>query len=171
MILALSLQLAAAVICQLNLKYVYETEDVANGLRMPPPTYLEDVSRGLRAFTAVGILISIGLWTVKFNYLIFFYRIFCSANRLYRNLWWLVFIVTLGCLGAFLSLASYECTLSDVEVIMTTCTEPSSIRLQWIRVEAAFSVDAFNDLLSTMPSPLPKASTHRVHLTALEVLN
>lgn len=42
---------------------------------------------GLRGLWATNILDVVGLWGVKLNSLLFFYRIFCSASRLYRYIW------------------------------------------------------------------------------------
>lgn len=147
MLIVLCLLLADAIITQIRLRYVYEMEEVGNGLRQPPLTFLEDVPKGLRGLLALQILTSIGLWGVKFNFLLFFYRIFCAADRLYRRLWWVVVVVTVLCLGAFLGDSAYKCTASDVEVILTECTYPSQIRLEWIQVQTSSAIDAFNDAL------------------------
>lgn len=169
MFFVLCLQLATAIICQLRLVYVYEMEEVGNGLRIPPATFLEDVPKGLRGLLAAQVLTVVALWGVKFNFLLFFYRIFCSASRLYRTLWWIVVITTVACFGVFIGLLSYTCTASDVSVILTKCTEPSEIRWEWIQVQTTSAVDAFNDVLSKYFFPslcffiLPVHLTHRTY--------
>lgn len=149
MFFVLCLQLAAAVLCQIRLKYVYTMEEVTSGLKEPPVTFLEDVPKGLRSFIAADVLLIIGLWGVKFNFLLFFYRIFCSTSGLYRKLWWVVVAITIACLATFFGVTPYECTVSDVEVIFTDCLTPEAIRKAWTSIQITSSVDAFNDLLST----------------------
>ncbi|KAL3421936.1 hypothetical protein PVAG01_06092 [Phlyctema vagabunda] len=147
MFFVLCLQLGTAIICQLRLRYVYMMEEVGNGLRTPPPTFLEDVPKGLRGLLAAQVLTAVGLWGVKFNFLLFFYRIFCSTKRIYRNMWWAVVVFTILCFGAFVGLFSYKCVASDVEIILSECTRPSAIRLEWIQVQTTSAIDAFNDVL------------------------
>lgn len=148
MVFVLVLQLPTAIICQLRLHYVYTMEEVGNGLILPPPTFLDDVPKGLRGLLAVNILAVFGLWGVKFSFLLFFRRIFCSARPLYRYIWWGVVVVTIICFGLMIGLVSYQCTASEVEVILSECTLPSAIRLEWIQVQTTSAVDAFSDLLS-----------------------
>lgn len=149
MAFVLSIQLATAIICQIRLHYVYTMEKVGNGLILPPPTFLEDVPRGLRGLLASEILTIFGLWGVKFSFLLFFRRLFCAARPLYRYAWWGVVVITIMCFGVMIGLLSYECTASDVEVILSTCTLPSAIRMEWIQVQTTSAVDAFSDALST----------------------
>ncbi|KJZ71811.1 hypothetical protein HIM_08831 [Hirsutella minnesotensis 3608] len=147
MLLALCIQLATAILCQLGLERIYVMEEVGNNIRTPPPTFLNDIPIALRYVFITQILMICGLWFVKLNFLIFFYRIFCSASRLYRYLWWAVCGVTALCLGTFLGLNQYTCLISDVAVILGECTSPSTIRLEWIQVQTTSAVDAFNDAL------------------------
>lgn len=53
-----------------------------------------------------------------------------------------------------MGLLPYDCTASDVEVVLSTCTLPSSIRMQFIGVQTTSAVDAFSDLLSMEPPAL-----------------
>ncbi|KAI2472349.1 hypothetical protein F4781DRAFT_12021 [Annulohypoxylon bovei var. microspora] len=147
MLFVLCIMLATSIICQLRLGYVYMMEEVGNGLREPPITFLEDVPKALHGLLAVDILATFGIWGVKFSFLLFFYRIFCSADRLYRRLWYAVVIITILCLGAFFGLGSDKCTTSEVDIILTECTWPSNIRMEWIQVQATSAVDAFSDVL------------------------
>lgn len=162
MFFVLLLQLATCIICQLRLRYVYEMEEVGNGLRMPPPTFLEDVPKGLRGLLASQILSVIAIWGVKANLLLFFYRLFSLVvMKTYRRIWWGVVVITIISFGVFMGLISYKCTASDVEVIMGHCTTPDAIRLEWIQVQTSSAVDAFNDALSnTNLSLLGEAHLH-----------
>lgn len=148
MFFVLCLQIAAVIVCQIRLRYVYTMEEVTSGLKDPPVTFLEEVPLGLRGFITADVLIIIGLWGVKFNFLLFFYRIFCSTSGLYRKLWWVVVAITIACLATFFGVKPYECTVSDVEVIFTTCSTPEAVRTAWISIQTTSAIDAFNDLLS-----------------------
>ncbi|KAF4622731.1 hypothetical protein G7Y89_g14295 [Cudoniella acicularis] len=147
MFFVLCLQLSTTIICQLRLHYVYMMEEVGNGLIAPPPTFLEDVPKGLRGLLASQVITVVGLWGVKFNFLLFFYRIFCRAARRYQYLWWAVVVVTIMCFAAFIGLMSYKCEASDVTIILSACTQPSAIRLEWIQVQTTSAIDVFNDIL------------------------
>ncbi|KAI4863880.1 hypothetical protein F4820DRAFT_459242 [Hypoxylon rubiginosum] len=150
MLFVLCFMLATAIICQLRLKYIYTMEEVGNGLRAPPVTFLEDVPKGLRGLLVVQVLVVLGLWGVKLNFLLFFYRIFCSASHIYRRIWWAVFVITVICLALMLGLSNYKiykCVAGDVDIIFTECTKPSYIRWLWIQVQTTSAIDAVNDVL------------------------
>jgi hypothetical protein len=110
------------------------------------------------------VIATVGLWGVKFNFLLFFYRIFCSVDRMYRYLWWVVVVVTVLSFGAFLGLDSYKCTASDVMIIVTECTKPSATRLEWIQVQTTSTIDAINDVLSTKLSLSPPSCIFLLNL-------
>ncbi|KAI5924100.1 hypothetical protein F4810DRAFT_719351 [Camillea tinctor] len=147
MLFVLCCLLAATIISQLLIGYIYVMQDVATGLKEPPPTFREDVVKTQRGNLALQILLFLGLWGVKLNFLLFFYRIFCSADSLYRRLWWAVLVVTVLSLGVFFGFAPYKCVGPNVDYISTQCNTPQFTHNSWVRVQVVSSVDVFNDIL------------------------
>lgn len=148
MFVVLCLVLATAVVSQLHFRYIYTPDKISDGLA-DPATLRSDVRKGLRGLFEVQIMVVLGLWGVKFNFLLFFYRIFCSVSHIYRRVWWAVFAVTVLCLGAMFGTGLYKwhrCIVSDAAT-PTECTKPSEIHLAWLHVQVTSAIDTFNDLL------------------------
>lgn len=161
----LGIQLATAVVAQLRLDLVYEIEDVGNGLIQPPPTFLEDVPKGLHGVFAQAILCVTGIYAIKMSFLIFFYRLGHHITK-YLVLWWIVAIITIASYGITMGLVEYKCMLSDVEVIFFQCTSKEDIAREWRNMIAYCSIDAVTDVLSKGPPGTVKSLPKRPPLTS-----
>ncbi|KAI0106535.1 hypothetical protein F4776DRAFT_668328 [Hypoxylon sp. NC0597] len=94
MLTALCFLLAATIIGQLFVKYIYSMVAVSNGA-MPSPDFLDETTKGLRGFGSLMLLNYFGIWLVKLNFLLFFRRLGNHVDR-YRIFWWIVLLFNLA---------------------------------------------------------------------------
>ncbi|KAH6615964.1 hypothetical protein B0J18DRAFT_293457 [Chaetomium sp. MPI-SDFR-AT-0129] len=146
MMVALALQLAAAIVAQLRLSYVYELEDVSNQIIPMPETFIDDVPKALHGIFIQGILSITGVHLVKLSFLLFFYRL-GSAITQYRIFWRCVAFVTLASYAISIALIEYKCMLSDLQVIFFECTANGETARQWTYMVAYCTIDAASDVL------------------------
>ncbi|KAK3335205.1 hypothetical protein B0T19DRAFT_436090 [Cercophora scortea] len=146
MFVALVLLLATAIIGQLVLKYIYTLMEVGNGEYLPGPTFLDDTATGLHAFGAASLLWYIGIWIIKLNFLIFFYRL-GSKIREYLIFWWIVLVITIGCGALSIGIMQFNCLFGSIGVILTTCNELSSFQKTYTFFKISCIVDVISDAL------------------------
>lgn len=154
MLFALILMCATSVLGQLWLKHVYTLVAVGNGA-MPGPTFLDDAHTGLLAFGSASLLWYIGIWVVKFNFLIFFYRLGHQVTP-YLIFWWIVLVITLGCGATGIGLMQYECLFAkDFTSVMIKCAQTESFRRTYMFFKISVSLDVISDALSEFCPSFP----------------
>ncbi|KAK3693423.1 hypothetical protein B0T22DRAFT_40136 [Podospora appendiculata] len=144
MLVALVMLLATAILGQLVLKYIYTLMEVGNGEYLPGPTFLDDTATGLHAFGAACLLWYIGIWIIKFNFLIFFYRL-GGKIREYLIFWWIVLVLTIGCGALSIGIMQFNCLFGPIGVILTTCNELSSFQKTYTFFKISCIVDVITD--------------------------
>jgi len=147
MLFALVLMCGVSVISQLVLEYVYAMRAVGSGEVMPGPTYLEEMQMGMRGFGVAGILWWVGIWTVKLNFLIFFYRLGSQITG-YRIFWWIVLVFTVGCAATSIALMQFKCMFGDVmSDIVPTCNTSAPWHETYLRFQIGVILDCVSDVL------------------------
>lgn len=147
MVSALVIALAANILCQLGLGYMY---DIADPDFIPGPDFLSNTRTGLRQFGSAMILSYIGIWVIKLNFLLFFYRL-GSKIRSYLIAWWVVLALTMACGITELGIMQTKCMFGPIMYIMTTCNLPSSMQDTYTRFKASCILDVVTDAMSEYP--------------------
>ena len=150
MLFALAIMCAISVLTQMRIQNVYTISAVGNGVERPGPTFLEDAHAGLLAFGATNVLWYIGIWVVKLNFLIFFYRLGHQITG-YLVFWWVVLVFTLGCGATGIGLIQYECLFSkfsEFTTAMIKCAATESFRRTYTYFKISVSLDVVSDALS-----------------------
>ncbi|KAI1449868.1 hypothetical protein F5Y02DRAFT_164594 [Annulohypoxylon stygium] len=145
MFIALCFLLAASVVSQLFLKCAYIMNALSKGA-IPPPDFIDEMTRGLRAFGSVLLLDFLGIWLIKFNFLLFFRRLGNHVNT-YRIFWWVVFIFNLAAGAAVFGLTDYSCAMRPAEFGLANCGTPESIKRTYNSTRVLSVLDAFGDML------------------------
>jgi hypothetical protein len=70
-----TLLFATAIIWQLVLSDMYVVTETGAGLRQPTPTLPDSLSHYSRGSFAVFEIFHVGLWSIKTNFLVFFYKL------------------------------------------------------------------------------------------------
>lgn len=153
---ALLLALGDNVLCQLGIGYIYDIvadpNYIANPKFIPGADFLTNTQTGLRQFGTGVILSYIGIWVIKFNFLLFFYRLGSRVRR-FRVIWWAVVVVTMVCGVAELATLQVKCLFGSGTYIVTECSLPSSMQDSYTRFKVSCILDVVTDALSEHADP------------------
>lgn len=143
MVAALACHLAVAVLGQLYLVDMYALISAEHGGPVGSD-FFSDALHGLKAFGTMCLLSITGIWLIKLNFLLFFYRL-GHQIRVYRILWWAVLIFTVGCGAGCYGLVQYPCMFGDVETVFVKCGSAPYNRQSYIHVIMTAVLDIVSD--------------------------
>ncbi|KAK3331781.1 hypothetical protein B0T19DRAFT_456129 [Cercophora scortea] len=121
MIFALAVQLGLCLVTQLLLDYIHTFEDFGDGMGLVPVPAVSLI----RGAFAQAILCWVGIYTIKMNFLVFFFRI-GRKLREYLIFWWVVTAVTAGSFIVTIGLLNYKCINGG------NCIGDPVFEVQWI---------------------------------------
>lgn len=153
MALALALQLAFAGVGQAFLGDIYLMTRVQNGVVAPGADFLDRMTMGLRADGVMLLLSSVGIWVIKMNFLLFFYRLGRHITS-YLVFWWVSVVVVVGCGAAAIGMMPFGCMFGDIMHIITKCSSDESVGGIYTRYKVSVVVDCVSDALSESPLSL-----------------
>lgn len=156
MVAALACHLALAVVGQIFLVDFYAILAAQHGAPIGPDFYTKTSFHGLQAFGIICILSLAGIWLIKLNFLLFFYRI-GHHMRAYRIFWGVAVIFCIGCGAVCFGIIQYECMFGDLETRNITCTTVSSSRTACIVVIMTAVIDILSDCVSKLSRPRSKS--------------
>lgn len=157
MLLALTIFLISAIISTLFLHNVYNLGHLAAGTFIPGPTFDMDTLQALRAFAVVSILIYVGLWIIKINFLVFFYRLGHQLPK-FRIFWWIVLFVVIATGAAQIGIIKYNCLVTDNILTPTSTSDCGLADTKW-RFGVSVALDILTDVLRKFTSRGISAST------------
>lgn len=112
---------------------------------------LEDYSSLLTVVwraNGVAILLSaLGTWTIKTNFMLFFFRL-GHQIRAYATFWWAAVMVIVACGAALLGIIPYDCMFNDSTWVNTHCSTTSKMGYIYSVYKANVALDVFSDLIS-----------------------
>ncbi|XDG02162.1 hypothetical protein ABKA04_001777 [Annulohypoxylon sp. FPYF3050] len=146
MLVAICFLLSVSVVGQLFLKYAYIMNALNEGA-IPSPDYIDEITRGTRAFASIMLLDFLGIWLVKFNFLLFFRRLGSHVNT-YLIFWWVVLIFNLVAGATVVGMMEYSCTIRPAEFGLENCDTPEYIKRFYIDTRVSSALDAFGDMLN-----------------------
>ncbi|PHH60317.1 hypothetical protein CDD81_1843 [Ophiocordyceps australis] len=143
MLATLAILLATDIICQSQIYHIYHLFE--SGL-LQGPDFVSNTQAGLRAFGINVILGYVGIWLIKINFLLFFYRL---GNKLRRYLvaWWIVVVLTVACGVVELAIMKLECIFGPILNILKSCNSPSSLEGIYARLKVSCALDIFTDAM------------------------
>ncbi|KUI53627.1 Lipase [Cytospora mali] len=144
MLLTLCLHLVVAILGQLFLGYVYDMAAAENGQLIPGAHFYEDSKKGLRAFGIVCLVSYAGIWVIKINFLVFFYRLGHQFKAYFIG-WWIVLILVVGCGAAEIGTLQYHCLFGSTNAIFGTCSETTVLKEVYIRMIISCVLDVLSD--------------------------
>ena len=110
---------AGVILWQVNLHLLYEVFGVITGAVSPPPAnFLEIFGTYIHTAFASLWLVLLGLWSVKFSFLLFFKKLGKNVKG-QKLLWWCVFVAT--CVGLIISigLQDYKCGTKPADYVLS----------------------------------------------------
>lgn len=120
MIFALVLLAVSAATQQRTLKHIYTLMAVGNLEQLPGPTFFDDATVGMNGFSTSLVCYIIGVYIVKFNFLVFFYRIGSQITR-YLVLWYIVSFINLACCASTIGIMPFRCLFRPLVDIIWNC--------------------------------------------------
>ncbi|KAG6363083.1 hypothetical protein INS49_008178 [Diaporthe citri] len=93
----------------------------------------------------MSILSVAGVWLIKFNFLLFFYKLGSHIAR-YRTWWWIGFVFNIACGAGCFGLFQYPCIFGSVEMLFVKCAAASNIRKSYIHVTFTTVLDVVSDV-------------------------
>lgn len=140
------LLLATALIWTIIMDDVYEMKYVLSGQQYPTAHFMTALGRYLHGSLAVLLMFYLGLWTIKLNFLTFFYRLGDQITY-YRIYWWFVTIFTIcagiTCIGTI----QYECLAVSPERTSAICAGPEKTQYQNITLKVNMALDVLTDAM------------------------
>jgi hypothetical protein len=155
MLLSLVILIGFSIMTQIHLADIYFLNHLLRGYIPPGISFVEIVTRASTALKTEGaslVLFVIGIDLIKLNFLVFFYRI---GNRIqtYLVLWWVGFVLVLGCGVIGLGIIPYHCVMDDPVTIFANCRSGAFEKYQSDVNKASVAIDVISDAVG--PSSLP----------------
>ncbi|KAF2689535.1 hypothetical protein K458DRAFT_427676 [Lentithecium fluviatile CBS 122367] len=146
MLAAMAVLIAIAAVIQVFLGDLYELLHVQNRMKAPGPDFSDHMAAGLRGDAISIILLIVGLWFIKLNFLLFFYRIGYQIKS-YLILWWVALVVVAGCGVVNLGLIPYDCMLGSISHISVDCATESRVNHIYTVYIVSVVVDVLSDVI------------------------
>lgn len=169
MLFALAGLISISVITQLFLSDLYQLYRVEKQFEAPGPDFLHTMTSALHADGIVIVLVRtfsfyllvqqadfnvvelghqsiITIWTVKLNFLAFFYRL-TRQIRSYRILWWIALSIVLACGVVAISIIPYGCMFRDPVYIISNCATNEGIASEFVVTKVGVAVDVLSDII------------------------
>lgn len=146
MLLALACHLCIAIMGQVSLASMYELTAVEHGAPMGPD-FLTNGQHAINAFGVISVLSVTGIWLIKFNFLLFFYRLGSLLTK-YRVWWWVGSVFILCCGAGCLLLLQYRCMFGDFDTLFRQCATDSTAWDTSIHIPMTAVLDIVSDVTS-----------------------
>lgn len=147
MVAAVAILIAMSAVLQVYLGDLYALLHVQNMLAAPGPDFMNQMTRGLKGDAIVIVLSIVGLWTIKLNFLLFFYRIGYQIKA-YLITWWVALVVVMACGVVNLGMVPYDCMLGSTMHITVTCAVESRVQNIYNLYIVSVAIDVLSDLIS-----------------------
>ncbi|KAI1370114.1 hypothetical protein F4677DRAFT_439279 [Hypoxylon crocopeplum] len=146
MFASLLIFITISVVGTIYLQDLFNLSHIADGTFVPGPTFEEDTIEALRAFAAISILVYVGIWIIKLNFLVFFYRLGNQLPR-FRIFWWIVLVFVVATGIAQMGLIEFKCMLSDIDTLIGYCSTIDNLEDTRRRFIVSVTTDIASDFL------------------------
>lgn len=147
MLFSLAILISTGAVLQRFLSDIYLMIHVQNRLAVPGPDFPDRMLAGLRASGAVLILNTVGIWLIKLNFLVFFYRLGHQV-RSYLIFWWVAVVIVVGCGAVLLGVIPYSCSFGNFSHLTYQCSTVPSVNHIYTMYKVSISLDALSDAIS-----------------------
>jgi hypothetical protein len=147
MLAAMAVLIAISIVMHVYLGDLYALLHVQNMLAAPGPDFMNQMSRGLKGDAITIVLSIVGLWMIKLNFLLFFYRIGYQIKA-YLITWWVALVVVMACGIVNLGMVPYDCMLGSTMHITVTCAMESRVQKIYNLYIVSVIIDVISDLIS-----------------------
>ncbi|KAL2278487.1 hypothetical protein FJTKL_14409 [Diaporthe vaccinii] len=143
---ALSITISTGVVLHTYLADIYLTSLPQEATGMSPGDYLSHVTVVWRVDGVAIILLALGIWTIKINFMLIFYRL-GHQIRAYATFWWASVVVIVACGAVLLGILPYDCMFEDSGWVNAHCSTASKMSYIYSVYEANVAVDVVSDFI------------------------
>lgn len=147
MILALSIIISITSVLHTYLADIYLMSLPPESTGLSPGDYLSRLTVVWRADGVAIVLSVFGIWTIKMNFMLFFYRL-GHQIRAYATFWWVAVVIIVACGAVLFGIFPYDCMFNDSAWINTHCATTSKMGYISSVYKANVAVDVLSDLIS-----------------------
>lgn len=151
MVLALSIIISITGVLHTYLADIYLMSLPPESIGLSPEDYLSRLTVVWRADGVAIVLSVFGIWTIKMNFMLFFYRL-GHQIRAYANFWWVAVVIIVACGAVLFGIFPYDCMFNDSAWINTHCATVSKMGYIYSVYKANVAVDVLSDLISKLVS-------------------
>lgn len=147
MVLALAIIASITGVLHTYLTTIYIILQPPEATSLPLEDYSSAITIAWRADGVAIILSAVGTWTIKINFMLFFFRL-GHQIRAYKILWWVALVVIIACGAVLLGIIPYDCVFNDSTWVNTNCVTTSRMRYIYSVYQANVALDVLSDLIS-----------------------
>ncbi|KAI1170015.1 hypothetical protein F4777DRAFT_592266 [Nemania sp. FL0916] len=146
MLFALLILIAISGILQRYVGDMYDLTYLLNGLTFPGPDFEQRILHALRASGIVLTIGSVGIYTIKLNFLAFLYRL-GHHIKAYLIFWWVATVFTVVSLIVNLGVIPHKCLFGDILYATVECATESSVGHIYLVYKVIVALDVICDAL------------------------
>lgn len=124
MVLGLSIVISIATVLHSHLADIYLTAKLkstpAELPHLPPRNLARHFTAAWRAVGIAVVLSTLGIYTIKMNFMLFFYRL-GHLITVYNTLWRVAVVVIVACGAVQFGVIPYDCLFEDMATMKTKC--------------------------------------------------
>lgn len=158
MLIALSIIISIGGVLHTHLADIYLMSLPPSATSLSPGDYSSRLTVVWRADGVAVILSALGIWTIKMNFMLFFYRL-GHKIKTYTIFWWVAAVVIVACGAVLLGLIPYHCMFNDSAWVNVHCVTTSKMGYIYSVYQANIALDILSDLISKSTT-LGKAFLH-----------
>lgn len=147
MVLALSIIISITGVLHTYLADIYLMSLPPESTGLFSEDYLSRLTLVWRADGVAIVLSVFGIWTIKMNFMLFFYRL-GHQIRVYANFWWVAVVIIVACGAVLFGIFPYDCMFNDSAWTNTHCATTSKMGYIYSVYKANVAVDVLSDLIS-----------------------
>lgn len=162
MMAAIIVLIALASVLQHILSDAYEAIYVQNRVKAPDSDFFNHITARSRGLAATMVLLTVGLWLIKFNFMLLFFRISHKIQD-YLNLWWIALVMVSICGAVSLGLIPYDCYVGNIMRIRVERAKQSKLEQAYKRYIVLIVSDVLSDLISKRCRPITTSTCANIH--------
>lgn len=149
MVFALSIVISTSAVLHTYLADIYLASLPQEATGMSPGDYSSHVTVIWRVDGVAIILCALGIWIIKLNFMLIFYRLGHQV-RAYAIFWWAAVVVIVACGAVLLGILPYDCMFEDSGWVNVHCSTASKMSYIYSVYKANVAVDIVSDFISEL---------------------
>lgn len=149
MVIALCIIISIAAVLHIYLADIYLTSIPPQLTEMSPDELAGHLSAAWRAVGVTMLLFTLGIWIVKANFMLLFYRL-GNAITAYATLWWVAAVFMAACGAVQVGIIPYDCAgiTEDMASMQAHCA--TKVDYIYSTFKASVAINVISDCISKL---------------------